>query len=130
MTVVKLNPDTVPAPTGPYSHGVSTRSTGRTLYIAGQVGVAPDGTLADGFAAQATQCWLNLVAILAADGMTVHDLVKVNTYVTDVSTVAQLGPVREQFLDGARPASTLTVSPALVRADWLIEIEAIAFKAQ
>ena len=128
MSVEKLNPPTVHAPGGPYSQGVSIRGPGRTLYLAGQIGVAPDGTLADGFEAQAAQCWRNVVAILEADGMSVQHLVKVNTYLTDIADAARLGPVRERFLAGARPASTLVATPALVRPEWLVEIEAIAFK--
>jgi 2-iminobutanoate/2-iminopropanoate deaminase len=129
MSVEKLNPSSVHAPGGPYSHGVSASGAGRTLYISGQIGLHSDGTLAEGFEGQAAQCWRNLVAVLKADGMTVHDLVKVNTYLTDMNHAPLLGPVREGFLDGARPASTLVATPALVRPEWLIEVEAIAFRA-
>jgi 2-iminobutanoate/2-iminopropanoate deaminase len=130
MSVTMISPPSVHTPGGPYSHGVSTGGPGRTLFIAGQIGLAPDGTLAAGFTAQATQCWRNLVAILEADGMTVQHLVKVNTYLTDMAHAPLLGPVRESFLGGARPASTLVATPALVCPEWLIEVEAIAFRPE
>lgn len=130
MSVTMINPPSVHAPGGPYSHGVSIGGPGRTLFIAGQIGLVPDGTLAAGFTAQATHCWRNLVAILEADGMTVQHLVKVNTYLTDMAHAPLLAPVREGFLGGARPASTLVATPALVRPEWLIEVEAIAFRPE
>ena len=42
------NPPTIHAPRG-YTHVVETSSPGRTIYIAGQVGMAPDGKIAGDF---------------------------------------------------------------------------------
>jgi enamine deaminase RidA (YjgF/YER057c/UK114 family) len=47
--------------------------------------------LGDGFAAQASHCCRKVIAILAASGMTAHDLMKVITFVTDTSCAAELG---------------------------------------
>src|SRR5271157_390899 len=127
MNTRPINPSSVHAPAGSYSHGVSVHGPGRTLYISGQLGVDPDGNLAEGFAGQARQCMQNLDEILAAEQMTVHNLVKVTTFLTDMSHAEELGEIRAPFLDGARPASTLIGTSALVRPDWLIEVEAIAF---
>jgi 2-iminobutanoate/2-iminopropanoate deaminase len=52
-----LQPDGVHAPTGGSSHAVVA---GGAVYVAGQVGVDPSGSLADGFEAQATQALENL----------------------------------------------------------------------
>jgi len=128
MSIQPITPTDVHPPGGAYSHGVSARGQGRTLYISGQVGLTADGILAGDFAEQAAQSWRNIVAILSADGMNVHHLVKLTTYLTDISFARELGRVREPFLEGARPASTLIAVQALVMPDWLIEIEAIAFK--
>lgn len=117
-------------PMGAYSHAVSTRGAGRTLYISGQLGVDRDGVVPEGFAEQAHLCWRNIVAILAADGMTVHDLVKVTTFLTDIGDARALGGIREPFLAGARPASTLIAVAALVMPEWLIEVEAVAFTSE
>jgi reactive intermediate/imine deaminase len=125
-----INPSEIHAPKGPYSQGVSVDNRARTLYISGQIGMAADGTIVEGFEAQTDQCWQNLVAVLSAAGMSVHDLVKVTTFVTDIQSVPALGAIRQRFLDGARPASTLVVSPALVSPDLLIEIEAVACKGE
>lgn len=129
MPIKTINPSSVHAPSGVYSHAIAIPAHGRSLHIAGQVGIDVNGSLAAGFAAQAEQCWRNLVAVLEADGMSVDNLVKVTTYLTDMSDLAQLGPIRERFLGAARPASTLVGAAALARPEWLIEIDAVAFAA-
>lgn len=123
-----LNPATVAPPLGLYSQAVLVSAPGRWLTVAGQVGVRADGTLADGFAAQAEVALANIGAILAAAGMDATNLVKVTTFVTEAGDLPALGPIRAAFLGAARPASTLLVVKALARPEWLIEIEATAFK--
>ncbi len=123
------NPPTVAAPVGPYSHGAEMPGNARSLYIAGQVGMARDGTVPPDLEGQAAQAWRNLVAILASAGMNVGDLVKVTAYLTREEDVAAYGKVRTQFLGEARPASTLVIVKALARPGWLVEVEAIAAKA-
>ncbi|WP_010188291.1 RidA family protein [Sphingomonas sp. PAMC 26605] len=123
-----IAPKGIYPPAGAYSHAVEIRGAGKTLYISGQLGVDPDGQTPDTFAAQATLCWRNIVAILAAAEMTVHDLVKVTTFLTDIGDARPLAGIREPFLEGARPASTLVAAAALVMPEWKIEVEAIAFK--
>ena len=123
-----LNPPTVAAPSGPYSHGIETPPGARWLHIAGQVGVTPDGKVPADFAAQADQCWRNIKAILAAAGMGVEHLVKVNHYLTKHENIPGYGAVRSKVLGNARPASTMVVISSLVKPEWLVEVEAIAAK--
>ena len=51
----------------------------RLLYISGEVGVRPDGTVPETIEMQAEACWRNIIAILADAGMGVEDLVKITT---------------------------------------------------
>ena len=46
------NPATVAPPVGAYSHAVEVPPGSRLLYIAGQVGNLPDGSLPEGVGAQ------------------------------------------------------------------------------
>jgi enamine deaminase RidA (YjgF/YER057c/UK114 family) len=128
-TLQRLNPDTIAPPVGLYSQGVATPGGGRWLHIAGQVGLRRDGTLGEGFEAQAQAAWENVVGVLAAAGMAPTDLVKVTTFLTDAAHLPQFGPVRARFLGDARPASTLLIVAALARPEWLVEVEAVAWKA-
>lgn len=121
-------PEHAAPPVGAYSHGILTRGAGDWLHIAGQIGTAADGSLQDGFEAQAEQAWANLVAVLAGAGMDVSHLVKVTTYLTDAADLARLGPIRARFLRSARPASTLVVAAALAHPDWCFEVDAVAFR--
>ena len=76
---------------------------------------------------QARQCWRNIIAILDAAGMTVNNLTKVTTYLTNLQEAKLVGEVRANFLGNACPASTIVPVAELAGAGWLIEIEAIAF---
>lgn len=129
MSLNKHNPASISPPLGAYSNGVSAPAQGRWLHIAGQVGVRPDGSLATGVADQADAAWSSLLAILADAGMGVDDLVKVTHYLVDPAALAEYGPVRSRYLGAARPASTLLVVAALAKPEWLVEIDAIAWRA-
>ena len=129
ISIERLNPPTLPTPPS-YSQLV-TASAGTTLYIAGQVALDRDGKLVGpgDFAAQTTQVFRNLVAALEAGGATTRHLVKMNTYVTDLSGLPDFRRVRDQFLDAAHPpTSTLVQVARLFRPEFLIEIEAIAVR--
>lgn len=125
-----LNPPSVPAPFSRYSQMVSAPANFRWLYVSGQVGCDRQHKTAEGFDAQAELAWANLIACLEADGMNVHDLVKVNVILTRVEDVPASRVVRDRMLAGAQPASTLIVVSSLASAEWLIEIECIAAKTE
>jgi 2-iminobutanoate/2-iminopropanoate deaminase len=120
------NPGTVAPPLARYSHAIEVPAGARWLHLSGQVGVRPDGTLAEGAEAQVEQTWANILALLQAAGMTVHDLVKVTVFLTDPAHIPLQREVRQRVLGGVTPASTLLVVAGLARPDLLVEIEAIA----
>lgn len=121
-----LNPQTLSVPTG-YSH-VAEVSGGRMIYIAGQVSFDTSGNVVGkgDFAAQTTQVFENLKLALAAVGATFDNVVKVTTYVTDMSHLQTLREIRGKFYGKNAPASTLVEIGRLAHPDLLIEIEAIA----
>lgn len=123
------NPEGVRPPFSAYSHGVEVPAGARWLYVSGQVGVAPDGSLAASGAAQHEQAWRNVLAILQAADMGPHDIVRVNGFVTRPEGVPVFREVRDRMLAGAEPASTLLVVAGLAHPDWLVEIEVVAAKA-
>ena len=124
--LTRYNPADINPPFSAYSHGVEAGPGARWLYCSGQVGVGPDGALADGEEAQHEQTWRNLLAVLAGAGMEPADIVRVNAYVTRPEGVPVFRAVRDRMLDGAEPASTLLVVSALAHPDWLVEIECVA----
>ena len=121
-----LNPQTLSVPTG-YSH-VAEISSGRTVYIAGQVALDKSGSVVGkgDFAAQATQVFENLKLALASVDATFDNVVKVNTYVTDMSQLQTLRDIRARYYGKVAPASTLVEIGKLANPDLMIEIEAVA----
>jgi len=123
------NPESVAPPFGTYSHGIEVPPNARWLYVSGQVGVQPDGSMADGIEAQVEQAYRNLLGVLQAAGMGAEDIVRLNQFLVRSGDVAALREGRGRVLGDVRPASTLVVIPALASPDWLVEIEAVAAKA-
>ena len=121
-----MNPPTLSAPTG-YTHVVQVHR-GRTVYIAGQVAFDKSGNVVGkgDFAAQATQVFENLKLALAAAGATFDNLVKVTTFVTDLSQIQVLREIRAKYYGKNAPASTLVQITQLANPAFMIEIEAIA----
>ena len=62
----QLDPDTIAPPFGAYSHGIDSGPVSRVVVTSGQLGLAPDGSLAPDAAGQARQCLANVTAILQA----------------------------------------------------------------
>lgn len=124
-----LNPKTLAKPPG-YTCVVETTGPGRTVYIAGQLGLDLDNKLVGGpgdFRAQCAKAFENLGFALAAVGATFDDVVKINNYLTDMSHIGHFRTVRDNFLNRkAPPASTTVAISQLARPGALFEIEAIA----
>ena len=121
-----FNPPALSVPTG-YTHVVEVLK-GRTIYIAGQVALDKSGNVvgkAD-FTAQATQVFENLKVALAAAGATFDNVVKITTFVTDMTQLPTLRTIRAKDYGENVPASTLVQIQKLAHEDLLIEIEAIA----
>lgn len=126
----RLNPSTMAPPLGAYSHGVAVEKGLRWIFVSGQLGIAPDGVLADGAAAQADHAWSNVLRVLASGGMTVEDLIKVTTFVVDRDLIPAVRTARQKHLPGPEfPASTFIVVAGLARPEFLVEIEAVAARA-
>ncbi len=121
-----LKPTTVAPPFSAYSHAVEIPPGARMLYVSGQLGVAPDGSVPEDFAGQAHQAFRNLMAILEEAGMAASDLVRVNTYLTDSADVGGYREIRDNHLGGHEAASTMIVVSALAQPTFRIEVEAVA----
>lgn len=120
------NPSTVMKPVGAYSHAGLVKAQSDILYIAGQVGIRPDGTMVEGLAAQADEAFANVRRVLEANGMTPSNLVKVNIYVVAGQDVAVTREARRRHMGDARPASTFIFISQLVDPKLLIEVEGVA----
>ena len=111
-----------------YAQAVKVTGAQTILYIAGQVAYGPDGGAVHtgDFKAQARAALSAVKAQVEAGGGTMANIVKVNTYLTDIRHRADYGPIREEFFGKKMPAHTLVAVAALAQPEFLIEIEAIA----
>lgn len=124
-TIRPLTGDGSPPVEGSYPQAVEVTGPGRWLYLSGQIPVAPDGSLAAGFTGQCEQVWDNIETQLAAAGMTLDNLVKVTTFLSDRRHALENREVRMRRLAGRQPALTVIVTGIFDEA-WLVEIEAVA----
>ena len=128
--IKRTNPPTLSKPTG-YTHVVEA-TTGRTIYISGQVALDKDGKVVGqgDMKAQTEQVFRNLQAALASADANFKDVVKMNTYVTDISRVQAVRDVRSRYFGDTAPASTLVQVVRLARPEFLLEIEVVAVAAK
>lgn len=126
-----MNPEAIAKPGG-YSHVVEVTGAGRIVYIAGQLGLKPDGSIAGDFRAQTVQAFENLKAALAAVGATFNDVVKLNNYLVDIkANIGVYREVRDKYVNTAQPPASTTIGvPALARDGALFEAEAIVMLAK
>lgn len=120
------DPAGVHAPAGAYTHGVSVPAGARTLYVSGQIGLRPDGSLGSTLSEQADQVYRNLGAILAANGFGFSDIVKLTTYIVAGQSGAEVSAVRRAHLGAHKPAATAVYVAQLFAPEWLVEVDAIA----
>ena len=127
MTLTVRNPSTVAPPLARYAHAVEIPPGARALFISGQVGIAPDGTVPTGFAEQAELAMDNVEALLAKAGMGLNNLAKLNFYLIRREDAALLTEIRQRRWASAQPAAvTALFVSGLVKPELLIEIEAVA----
>jgi enamine deaminase RidA (YjgF/YER057c/UK114 family) len=117
-------------PTFGWTH-VVTAPSGRTVYVSGQVSVDARGEVVGrgDLREQTRQAFENVKLALAAAGTTFHDVVKTSIFVVGLRAdhVPIIREIRSRYVWTEHPpASTLVGVSALVGADWLIEIEAVA----
>lgn len=121
---VAVNPETVPATNGFYSHAVRV---GDMLYISGQAAfdergeLVGEGSMTD----QAEHVFQCLSRILADQGATFDDLAFLRTYLTDMDLRVEYGQVRRKYITGVPPASTTVEVSRLFMPGLLLEIDAI-----
>ena len=129
MSIEKINPAGLHEPEG-YAHVVVAEAT-RRVYVAGQVGVKPDGEVVGAdLASQTSQALENVRLALAAAGAGWEHVAKLMIYIVDFdeTKMAEFGAGMGAAVEsGMTPtAATLVGVQALFRPDVLVEIEAVA----
>jgi len=109
-----------------YTHGLGVTGANKWVQLSGQVGVGPDGTVADTFDGQCRQAFENIRACLAAVGMGPDDVVMLRIFMTHREDLDTLRAVRRDFFGERKLPSTLVFVAGLVGPDWRVELEVTA----
>lgn len=126
-----LNPPGAPPAQGLYSH-VTRVDSGVLFLVSGQLAVGDDGSIVGkgNFAEQFHRVFANLEYVLAGIGAGFRDVAKFTTYLVDPANIDEFMSLRAalfptRFGDGLYPPNTLLIVQRLVKAEFLIEVEAI-----
>lgn len=126
-----LNPLGACPAQGLYSH-IGKVSDGALLFVAGQLSVAADGSVAGkgDFAAQFHQVFGNLGDVLEGVGCSFNDVIKFNTYLVHSQDIESFMHLRAElfpklFKGPLYPPNTLLMINRLVKEEFVIEVEAI-----
>jgi len=121
-----LVPAALGRPLANYSHAVEVEAGSRLLFLTGQLATRPDGSIPETAAEQATLIFDNIAVILAEAGMTMANIVRLNTYMTDRADLGAYMAARDKVVADPPPASTLLLIQGFSRPEFKIEIEVVA----
>ncbi len=96
------------------------------IAVSGTGPIAPDGSTAspgDAYA-QAKRCLEIIAEAIKEAGGSLDNVFRTRMYITDASDQDKIGRAHGEYFGKIKPASTMVVVKALVRDDWLVEIEA------
>ncbi len=132
-TIAYLNPPNSCPAQGLYSH-VTSVPAGRTLHIAGQLSVGLDGSVVgkNDFDAQMRQVLDNLGAVLEGCGLGFNNIAVFTTYLVHSQDIETFMKIRAElfpklFGGTQYPPNTLLIVDRLVKEEFLIEIQAVAY---
>ena len=119
----QISTPNAPAAIGPYSQALRT---GNMMFVSGQIPVDPaTGLMADSVEAQAAQSLTNLKNILAAEGLSMKNVIKTTVFLADLSDFAKVNAVYETFFEAPYPARSCVQVAAIPKGAG-VEIECIA----
>lgn len=126
-----LQPSEWARPRG-YSNGIAVEGTGKTVYVAGQVGANAQGKIeSDSFGEQVGQAFRNVVRVVQEAGGRASDIVRMTWFITDRAAYqaegAAMAAAYKDSIGRHFPAITVIFVSGLVDQRAKVEIEATAF---
>ncbi len=102
---------------------------GDFVYVSGQVGISPDGSIPADAETQIVNAFERLKLVLAAADCDMGDVVELVTYHVGLQAHrAAFFELKGRYIKEPFPAWTMVEVAGLARPDFLIEIKAIAYK--
>ncbi|MBY3133391.1 RidA family protein [Rhizobium laguerreae] len=126
MEMIAHNPaNGIYAASPDYIHALEVRHPSRLLFVSGTMGLDQQGMAAADLDGQLELIWSNLRAILTSADMTVDNIVRLTSYLSDGAFMEANQNARLRAL-GGRAVPTTAIIVETLRHDWLVEIEIIA----
>ena len=125
--MIAVNPTDVPSPFGDYRHAVLA---GSLLVTSGQLAVTEGEPVPNDVGRQAEICFEHIRRILYAVDMGFEHVIRFNAYVTRREHMPLYMEARDRVLSHltVKPASTLMIVSGFTRAEFLVEVEAMALR--
>jgi enamine deaminase RidA (YjgF/YER057c/UK114 family) len=111
------------------AHAMELPAKARLLFCNGQVGARMDGSVPSDPSEQIEVIFERIGIILRNAGMTFDDVVKLTVYVTDKAIFDAYFRLHKQIMGQHNPPATLLIVSDFPRPGVVVEIEAIAAKA-
>jgi enamine deaminase RidA (YjgF/YER057c/UK114 family) len=129
MSIDRINPDGLPAPSG-FSHAVRATGTSR-IYLAGQTALDGDGRIVGRTVVeQFEQALANLLTALRAAGGEPSDLASLTIYLVDLGDYrahgAEVGAAWRRLVGRHYPAMAAVGVARLWDPDALVEVQGVA----
>ena len=97
---------------------------GPHVYVAGTLGMGPDGRPPEGSYAQSVAALERIRGALEAVGSSLADVVKTRMYVVDLDANHEgVGRAHHEYFADIRPVSTMVGISALIAPEFVVEIE-------
>jgi len=125
MKIESFNAPSAPQPTGGYAQICEVSGATRLAFVSGQTPADADGKVPASFAEQSRLIWSNIEAQLAQAGMSLDNVVKATTFLSDRKYAIENRAIRSQVMGARTPAITVVICGIFDEA-WLLEIEVIA----
>jgi 2-iminobutanoate/2-iminopropanoate deaminase len=110
----------------PYS---SATKAGPLVFISGRVGALDDaGKPISTVEGQTRQLLKKMKIALEAAGASLSDVTKTTVFLVNVNDFAVMNQVYKEFFPKDPPARSTVIVAGLAKPEWLVEIEAIAYK--
>lgn len=119
----KFNPESIYPPIGKYYNLVELDPGERLIVSAGIVGIDLEGNLVEGPEAQIEQAWKNVAAVIAEQGLTRDNLVKMTLYLTRRDHIEICSDMHIRHLGPPQDCAVTGVIVELFDPDLYIEIE-------
>jgi 2-iminobutanoate/2-iminopropanoate deaminase len=131
MNKTLIHPNNHPPSRGAYSPGIKIDfGSSSLLLITGQLALDDHNEVIAPYDAvkQTEQVFARIDAILEAAGMGFGDVVKVDTFLTEMQDFEKFSAVRNRYFAETRPVSTLIEVKGLAKPGLCVEIEVVAVK--